>query len=339
MSVATQIARIQESTATIRSKFVELGVSQSTDKIDDLADASEQIENKGAITATVTEGATYTIPKGYHNGSGTVTGVAPAEDTEVSSWETPDMISNSAPTPYAVTSSNNAVNAYLAFDGNAATSWKDDTTTGDKWITLDYGESVKVDGVRLTPSDNVLEFPYTFTVYGSNDGENWVALTDDAITTETAEEGVPQTFELPPSTYKMFKIQSSGDFEIAEAEFRTVQTVGKYSLQSKVITPTTKQQNATPDEGFYGLSSVTINPIPTNYKDVSVVSASAADVLAGKVIVNAAGEMVTGEIPNNGAINSTIDGLTMTSVTVAAGYTSGGTISLDDTIEKALAEI
>lgn len=74
-------------------------------------------------------------------------------------------------------------------------------------------------------------------------------------------------------------------------------------------------------------------------QDVSSVTAAAADVLANKVIVNSEGELVTGTMPNNGAVNAEIDGLTTTTYQVAAGYTSGGTVSLTDDIETALAAI
>lgn len=339
MSIATEIARIQGATATIRSKYVELGIGTSTDKIDDLATASEQIENKGAITATVSEGSTYTIPKGYHNGSGTVTGIAPAADAEVSSWEIPDMIGPNNPSPYSVTSSDDSEDAYKVFDGNTTTGWSAENT-GDKWITFDFGQSTKVDGVRLTPSNNTNDFPGSFTVLGSNDGETWVPITEDPVSTTTPQAGSPQSYDLTPSTYKSFRVLTTGSaFDVSEIEFRTVSLVSQYSLQAKVITPTTQQQNATPDEGFYGLSSVTINPIPENYKDVSVVSADAEDVLSGKTIVDALGKTVAGTMPNNGAISQTIDGLSITSVVIPAGYTSGGTVELDDTIENALAEI
>ena len=42
---------------------------------------------------------------------------------------------------------------------------------------------------------------------------------------------------------------------------------------------------------------------------------------------------------NNGAISKTIDGLAATEVTVPAGYTSGGKVSLTTDIETALAAI
>lgn len=78
---------------------------------------------------------------------------------------------------------------------------------------------------------------------------------------------------------------------------------------------------------------------------------SAATVSAGQTAA-AAGQMLTGysawvdgaevqgSMANNGAINATIDGLTVTSYTVAAGFHNGsGTVSLTDDIENALAAI
>lgn len=192
MSVATQIARIQTDRNTIRTKLVELGMAQNTDDLDKLSAAIDKLENRGAVSATVQVGDTYTIPKGYHNGSGTVSGV------------------------------------------------------------------------------------------------------------------------------------SGG---------------GSYTLQSKAVTPTKNQQNVTPDSGYYGLSDVTVAAIPEVYQDVSTVTAGAADVLTGKVIVDATGKPVPGSMPNNGALSLTIDGLTSMSVAIPAGYSSGGTVSLTSDIEDALAAI
>lgn len=75
MSVSTSIASIEASRNAIRNKLVELGMAQSGDKLEKLALAIENIINQGAVSVTVKEGDTYTIPKGYHNGSGTVSGV------------------------------------------------------------------------------------------------------------------------------------------------------------------------------------------------------------------------------------------------------------------------
>ena len=75
MSVTTYIASIESSRNKIRNKLIELGMAASSDKLDKLAIAIEGIIDQGAVSVTIQEGGTYTIPKGYHNGSGTVSGV------------------------------------------------------------------------------------------------------------------------------------------------------------------------------------------------------------------------------------------------------------------------
>lgn len=76
MSVATEITRIQTDRNTIRNKLVNFGLVESTANLDTCAEAIDGIVNQGAVSATVQEGDTYTIPKGYHNGAGTVSGVS-----------------------------------------------------------------------------------------------------------------------------------------------------------------------------------------------------------------------------------------------------------------------
>lgn len=108
--------------------------------------------------------------------------------------------------------------------------------------------------------------------------------------------------------------------------------------ETKTATPTKARQNITPTTGKV-LSQVTVAPIPAAYQDVSGVTATAPNVLDGDIFVNAQGEEVEGTMPNNGAVNKTMDGLTTTSVSIPAGYTSGGQVSLTDAIETALAAI
>lgn len=76
MSIATELAKLQTARNKIRTKLVSLGLVPAAAKLEDCAVAVDGISNQGAVSATVQEGNTYTIPAGYHNGSGTVSGVA-----------------------------------------------------------------------------------------------------------------------------------------------------------------------------------------------------------------------------------------------------------------------
>ena len=109
---------------------------------------------------------------------------------------------------------------------------------------------------------------------------------------------------------------------------------------TKSVTPTKSAQSITPDEGYDALAGVNVAAIPDAYQDVSDVDAAAANVLSGKKFVAADGKLTTGTMANNGAVGANINGTTVTSYTVPGGYHSGsGTVSLDDTIETALAAI
>lgn len=180
-NIAKSIESITNSRNTIRNKLIDFGLAQSNDQLAALATAINGIVDNGSVQANVKEGETYNIPKGYHDGSGTVSGVAGG---------------------------------------------------------------------------------------------------------------------------------------------------GNYSLQSKTVTPTKAQQPITADEGYYGLSDVTVKAIPEAYQDVTAVTATAADVLATKVIVNATGKVTTGTMPNNGAVSKTLDVAT-TNYAIPAGYHNGtGSVSI-----------
>ena len=114
--------------------------------------------------------------------------------------------------------------------------------------------------------------------------------------------------------------------------------VVKITVEEKSATPTKSAQTITPTSGKV-LSKVSVAAIPSQYQDVSLVDAVATDVLDGKKIVSKTGEVIEGSMPNNGATNGSIDGITGMSFTIPSGYTSGGTVTLTDDIEEALAAI
>lgn len=103
---------------------------------------------------------------------------------------------------------------------------------------------------------------------------------------------------------------------------------GNYTLQSKTVTPTKKQQSVTSDAGYYGLESVILNAIPDAYQDVSGVTAGAEDILIGKVIVLPSGVSAAGTMPDNGAVSQILDATTLT-YTIPKGKHSGtGTVKI-----------
>lgn len=66
--------------------------------------------------------------------------------------------------------------------------------------------------------------------------------------------------------------------------------------------------------------------------------ADTSDLLAGKELIGQDGKILTGSMPNNGVIEMTIDGIDIKTVSIPAGYTSGGAISLDSTIDEEVEE-
>lgn len=65
--------------------------------------------------------------------------------------------------------------------------------------------------------------------------------------------------------------------------------------------------------------------------------AELGNVLDGKKFTSKAGYQAVGSMPNNGDTSQTMDGIDTKSVSIPAGYTSGGTVSLDDSIDNAFA--
>ena len=293
MSTQTEVTRLQTARNKIRTWLVGLGLATSTDKLDALADKAAAIKNNGAVDANVKEGESYTIPAGYHNGSGTVKGVSGGGNYNLQTKSVTPTKEQQSVAPDQGYYGLSAVTV-----GAIPENYQDvSATTAAPGDVLANKVFIDADGV---------------TQAGTMPDNGAISKVLDATTGN-------QEYTVPAG-----KHSGAGKVSVV--------------LETKTATPAEAAQDITPTKGKV-LGKVTVGAIPAKYKDVSGVTAGAADVLDGKFIVLADGSKVEGTMANNGAISKTIDGLTQTSAAIPAGYTSGGTVSLTDDIETALAAI
>lgn len=290
MSISTELTRLQTARNRLRTKLIALGLVTATAKLDDCAAAVDGITNQGAVSATVQEGDTFTIPAGYHNGSGTVSGVAGGGNYKLQSKTVAPTKAQQAVTPdsgyYGLSDVTVSAIPDAYQDVSSVTATAADTLTGKVFVTSD--------GTVTTGTM-------------ANNGAVTKAL--DAATT----------------SYTIPKGYHSGAGKVS------------VTVETKEITPTKAAQEIVPSTGKL-LSKVSVAAIPAVYVDTSDADAVAANILDSKTAyVN--GAKVVGTMPNNGSVSASMDGLTTTSVTISAGYTSGGTVSLTSDIEDALAAI
>lgn len=293
MSTQTEITRLQTARNKLRTWLVGLGLAASTDKLDALTDKAAAIKNQGAVDANVKEGESYTIPAGYHNGSGTVKGVSGGGNYNLQAKSVTPTKEQQSITPDQ---------GYYGLSG---------VTVGA--IPENYQD---VSATTAAPGDVLAN-----KVFIDADGVTQAGTMPDNGAVEKVLDATTgnQEYTVPAG-----KHSGAGKVSVV--------------LETKSATPAEAAQDITPTKGKV-LGKVTVSAIPDKYKDVSGVTAGAADVLDGKFIVLADGSKVEGTMANNGAIAKTIDGLTQTSVAIPEGYTSGGTVSLTDDIENALAAI
>ena len=290
------ITALTTSRNTIRTKLVDFGLVVGTAKLGDCATAVDGIANNGAVDISVQEGESYTIPRGYHNGSGVVKGVSgggnytlqPKTVTPTKSQQsiTPDQgyYGLSGVTVKAIPENFQDVSATTA-------------TAPDVLATKVF---IAADGTTTT---------------GTMANNGGVSKTLDATTGN-------QSYTIPAGYH-------NGNGKVTVV------------LEEKTATPTTTTQNITPTAGKV-LSKVTVNAIPAIYGDATEADAVAANILSGKkaiVKANNVATMVEGTMTDNGTLTGSIDGLTTTSYTIPSGYTAGGTVSLTNDINEALAAI
>lgn len=389
MSVATEITRIQTARNTIRNKLIDFGLVESTANLDACATAIDGIVNQGAVSATVQEGDTYTIPKGYHNGSGTVSGVAGGGSYNLQSktvtptkqqqsitpdsgyYGLSDVTVGAIPQAYQDVSSVTAVagdvlagKVFVTSTGAVTTGTMANNgavskvlTAADPSYTVPKGYHSGAGTVSIVPETKTVTPTTSQQTVSPTSGKVLSSVTVNAIPAQyvdTSDATATAAQILDGATAYVDGDLVEGTMPNNGAVTETLDTAttsytvpagyhsgtGKVSvsLETKSATPTKSQQTISPSAGKL-LSSVSVAAIPNAYQDVTGVTAAAADVLTGKVIVSATGEEINGTMPNNGATSLELDGMQTTTVSVPAGYTSGGSVTLTNSIETALAAI
>lgn len=290
------ITALTTSRNTIRTKLVDLGLVPGTAKLSDCATAVDGIANNGAVDISVQEGESYTIPKGYHNGSGVVKGVAGGGNYTLQPKTVTPTKSQQSITPDQ---------GYYGLSGVTVKAIPENfqdvsATTAAAADVLATKVFIAADGTTTT---------------GTMSNNGAVSKTLDATTGN-------QSYTIPAGYH-------NGNGKVTVV------------LEEKTATPTTSTQNITPTAGKV-LSKVTVSAIPAIYGDATEADAVAANILSGKkaiVKANNVATMVEGTMTDNGTLTGSIDGLTTTSYTIPSGYTAGGTVSLTNDINEALAAI
>ena len=283
VTVEEKLLSKQNSRNIIRAKLVECGLATSTDKLETLATIIDNIVNRGAVSVNIKEGETYTIPAGYHNGAGTVSGIAGGGDYKLEPTRTV--------TP---TKQQQAITPASGF----------------------YG----LEGVTVLSIPEIYQDVSSVTAAaGDVLAGKVIVLADGSIVAGTMVNNGAVTKVLDAATvsYTVPKGYHSGTGKVS------------ITLETKTVTPTKATQNVTPTAGKV-LSKVTVNPIPDEYIKTDDATASAGDILDGETAY-IDGVKVEGTMPNNGAVSGSVDGITTTSKAIPAGYTSGGSVTFDDT--------
>ncbi len=283
VTIEDKLLSIETSRNTIRAKLVELGLTESGAKLDALAAVIAQMVNRGAVSVQIREGETYTIPEGWHNGSGTVSGVAGGGEYQLQPTKTV--------TPTKSQQSITPDSGFYGLEGVTVLA-----------IPAIYQDT---SSVTATAADVL-----TGKVIVLADGSVKAGTMPDNGTVNTTLDATTISYVIPAG-----KHSGTGKVSI--------------TLEEKSVTPTKSPQTITPTAGKV-LSKVNVGAIPDEYIITTDATAEVAHILDGKTAY-VGGQKITGEMPNNGAVNGSVDGITTTEVSVPEGYTTGGKITFDDT--------
>ena len=204
MSISTELTRLQTARNKLRTKLIALGLVTATAKLDDCATAVDGITNQGAVSATVQEGDTFTIPAGYHNGSGTVSGVAGGGNYKLQSKTVAPTKAQQAVTPdsgyYGLSDVTVSAIPDAYQDVSSVTATAADTLTGKVFVTSDgtVTTGTMANNGAVTKALDAAATSYTIPKgYHSGAGKVSVTVETKEVTpTKAAQEIVPSTGKL-----------------------------------------------------------------------------------------------------------------------------------------------
>ena len=290
--------------------------------------------NRGAVSKALNCGESYTVPNGYHNGSGTVTANSLASQTSATAtadkilsgetaWVNGTKITGTMPNRGAVSKALNCGESYTVPNGyhngsgtvtaNSLASQTSATATADKILS---GETAWVNGTKITG---------TIPVYrASDEGETLIVK-------------VGETYVLPSGYYEdnaLIIENDKRDFITGTATVDDVLDTKTIAIDGELVTgtiptiPMTSMASLRAGDsrnhpsGYYQ-NEFTISAI--SLEDQTQGTAVANDIISDKTAwVN--GIMVTGTMPNRAAVNESLN--CGESYTVPNGYHNGsGTIT------------
>lgn len=286
MSIATEISRLQTDRNTIRAKLVELGMATNTDNLDTLAATIENLVNQGAVSVEILEGTTYTIPKGYHNGSGTVKAITDALG-EAEKYKT--QVKTATPTKkqqsitpdsgyYALSSVTVSPIPDAYQDVTSVTAETGDVLTGKVYVTSDGTVVTGTMANNGTVSKTLDVTTITYTIpkgYHNGSGTVKIVLEEKSVTPSKSTQSVTPTSgkvlkkvtvnPIPDAYQDVTGVTATADKVLegstfVDAEGNEVEGTMVDHSDVKYITPLTVERNAyTIPEGYYnGEQTITV---------------------------------------------------------------------------------
>ena len=290
--------------------------------------------DNGTVNKTLdTTNISYSIPKGYHSGTGKIqlikesVSITPTKASQSISPTTGKVIGDITvdpiPSNYIDTSDATAIASNIA-----------------------KGKTAYVNGNKITGT-------HSCDVYTPNMQSKTITPTksSQSVVPDSGYDGLSKvTVNAIPSNYISTTDANATASDIIKGKTAYVngnKITGTHScdvytpnMQSKTITPTKSSQSVVPDSGYDGLSKVTVNSIPSNYIDTSDANAVASNIQVGKTAyVN--GVKITGTHTEQSGLDTS--DATATSAHILVGdtaYVNGvkitGTMSDNGAVTKTL---